>query len=238
MRHSVKLMYAVYVPILLIGSQLRALAQPSNRISWEYHPDSFTMTVTNSSNVSATGIFVSVEHKNAHTRVVTYKTIDSVLNFGRDRAITAGETRLVQVPHFRSGMFSTNVKLEAVVFSDGSSWGSSSGVSVLVGRRSELIKAIDTTRLVLSSIKSSGSNRVTYLTTLQELKNGNQILGSTMAERAVSVIDQIVATYVLKQAQRLNTNCTTQCLEQFSDAINNKLISWQARVAAANAINN
>lgn len=192
-----------------------------------------TSTLTNNSSLSITATLIGLTfYDHGHRRLVAHRYLDSAVNL-TDTAIAPGEHRSVILSSAKmASQFTYEVALEAVVFSDGTTFGAQESINIITQRRQLILNAIHHYRSMVTSTWNEGGRTAALLEVSSTHASEKQAALAQHVPLPLATANEQVAQFVIPAIGGANDVCDEACSEYRLSYIMNGLQRWEDRMSA------
>lgn len=191
-----------------------------------------TVTVTNTHTASITGLLLqSMVSEATKRRAIVSSYLDIFVNASYDKPIAPGESRAISIINAAlSPGGPPPTVLSGALFADGSSVGTSQGIHILEGRRTELAQTLIRFRQRMMSLKGAGLPEVLASTNAQAQEEGARVRGMRPEEMPIAGVSSMVSDWVQSALASAPANCSADCAGRRLDYIVAGLSTWSAKL--------
>lgn len=193
-----------------------------------------SVDIENRHDAPITGFLIetTVFHKQKK-KATLYKYFDATVNVPNDHPIEKGARRTVHLlPSLSASPDAPFIVLTGVLFQDGKTFGTSSGIEYLIVRRRAISDVITAYRAELLNKRGCGLNEVvtSFQMAAQAARSGAEGATGTTRPARLSAVSQ-VTDWINTTLLRVPQDCGTDCVGRVLDHITSGLDFWQRNVA-------
>ena len=232
-RSSANWLVKIAIPMLSVAAgqaaDLVSISAPSEGLN------GVTVTLTNNSAQTVTGVLIRGRaFEGTRRRAEVYHYMDIYTNYGVDKAVPPGESRLVLVfPKRATQQFRYEVEFGGAIFSDGFTFGPSDGVGVLTGRRQHLRDSLQAHEAALRETKGSGRSLALARVNLMAGAIKETAKQRRREDASLFSVETLVNDWVTKSLGSEADDCDQNCVNGRFDHILKGIGLWRSHLATS-----